>query len=264
MTEEVRREIANEIEIEADAETVWKAISEGEELKRWFPLDARVTPGVGGAVWLSWGEGADWESPITIWEPNRHLQTTDEGPVKIAVDYIIEARGGETVLRIVQTGFGADVWDDEVDATTNAGWRTFLANLKHYLERHRGEPRTMIHDRHPVVPLRREEAFQRILTAFGFSPDAIPAAGQRYEVAFADDRFEGVIHQFAPPMNLTATVENHGDAFLMIEIEPGKERCRPALWLSLYGEAGSGAESFAERLQGRVSGAFADVRTAAP
>jgi hypothetical protein len=31
--------------------------TDGEELKRWFPLDARVTPGEGGKIWVSWGEG---------------------------------------------------------------------------------------------------------------------------------------------------------------------------------------------------------------
>ncbi|HEX6177900.1 MAG TPA: SRPBCC domain-containing protein, partial [Thermoanaerobaculia bacterium] len=106
------KKIEREIEIAATPEEVWKAISDGEELKRWFPLDARVRPGVCGSVWLSWGEGSEWESPIEIWEPNRRLGTVDtipgEGgaaPARIAVDYVIEARGGTTIVRAVTSGF---------------------------------------------------------------------------------------------------------------------------------------------------------------
>ena len=120
------KKVTAEISIDADADAVWRALSEGEEIKRWFSPEARVTPGVGGAVWLSWGEGADWEAPIEIWEPKRHLRTVDPAPSKLAVDYFIESKGGETVLRIVHSGFAADAWDDEID-TLNAGWRTFAA-----------------------------------------------------------------------------------------------------------------------------------------
>ena len=59
------KKVVAEVTIDADAETVWRAISEGEEIKRWFTIDARVTPGAGGAIWMSFGEGMDWETPIT-------------------------------------------------------------------------------------------------------------------------------------------------------------------------------------------------------
>ena len=91
------KKVEREIEIAATPDEVWRALSDGEELKRWFPLDARVKPGAGGSVWLSWGEGAEWESPIEIWEPGKRLQPVDtipgqEGapPTRIAVDYVIE------------------------------------------------------------------------------------------------------------------------------------------------------------------------------
>lgn len=254
--EQKTRDVAAEIVIDADAEAVWRALSEGEELKRWFPIDARVTPGVGGAVWLSWGEGADWEAPIRVWEPNRHLGTADPAPSKLAVDYYIESRGGQTVLRIVHSGFAADAWDDEIETTTS-GWRSFLATLKNYLEHHRGEPRSLAYFRHPVVPLPRPEAFQRMLTAFGFDPNATMRPGDRYDVTTkAGDRFTGVIAVFAPGVNLSGTVENWNDSFLMIEIEPGQGRCRPAVWFSLYGESGNEAPALQERLTDLVTSGF--------
>jgi len=233
--------VTAEVAIDADAAAVWKALSEGEELRRWFPPDARVTPGVGGSVWLSWGEGMDWEAPIEIWKPNEHLRTVDPAPSKTAVDYIIESRGGQTVLRIVQSGFGAEAWDDEVDTLTS-GWRTFAENLKHYLERHRGQERTMAFYRHPVVPMSRAEAFPRMLEALGVT---LVKEGER----FAGTLFTGRARVSAPPVNFTATLENHGQGFLMIEIEPGKGRCRPAVWVSLYGDAGRDAAALTKRLR---------------
>jgi uncharacterized protein YndB with AHSA1/START domain len=240
--------IEAEITIAADAATVWRALTEGEELKRWFPLDARVTPGVGGALWLSFGEGMDWEAPIELWEPERHLRTVDPPPSKAAIDYYIEAKGGETVLRIVQSGFGADAWDDELD-TLNSGWRTFLAILRNYLERHPGEPRAMAYFRHPVVPLERRDVFPRMLEALGVTPVA-------ERERFSGPLFEGIADISAAPVNFSGALENHGRGFLMIEIEPGRGQCRPAVWVSLYGAAAAEAPALQERLQELVTRAF--------
>jgi uncharacterized protein YndB with AHSA1/START domain len=248
MSEE--KKVVAEIAIDADADAVWRAVSEGEELKRWFVLAARVRPGVGGAVWMSFGEGMDWETPITLWEPNRHLRAEDPPPSTLAVDYFIEARGGETVLRIVHSGFAADAWDDEID-TLNAGWRAFGATLKNYLERHAGQPRKVAYFRHPVVPMERAQAFPMMLEALDVP---LVAEGER----FAGSLFEGVADVVKVPVNLSGRLTNHGGGFLMIEIEPGKGRCRPSVWVSLYGEAAAEAEALQEHLRDLVARRFSD------
>lgn len=244
------KKVIAEVSIAADADAVWRAVSEGEEIKRWFCSDARVTPGPGGAVWMSFGEGMDWEVPIEIWEPGRHLRTVDPPPSKLAVDYFIEAKGGETVLRIVHSGFAADAWDDEID-TLNAGWRTFAQNLRHYLERHRGQPRTFAHFRHPAVPLSRAEAFPRLLSALGVT---LVDEGAR----FSGPLFEGTALVAKPPINFSASLANFGEGFLMLEVEPGKERCRPSVWVSLYGDAGREAPALETRLRDLLTRAFAE------
>lgn len=238
-----------ELVLDADAETVWRALTEGEELKRWFPLDARVTPGEGGAIWLSFGEGMDWEAPIEVWEPNRHLRSVDPPPSKLAVDYYLESRGGETVLRIVHSGFGADAWDEELD-TLNGGWSAFLATLRNYLARHRGEPRTLAYFRHPAVPLERKEAFPRMLEALGIRQ---VAAGERFE----GDLFTGTADVVLPPINFSGPLDNFGGGFLMVEVEPGRGQCRPSVWVSLYGETASQAEALTTVLRERIERAFA-------
>lgn len=245
MSEEKRVEA--EVTIDADAATVWRALTEGEELKRWFSPDARVTPGAGGAMWLSWGEGMDWEAPIAVWEPNRHLRTEDPAPSKVAVDYFIEAKGGQTVVRVVQSGFAADAWEDEVETAEN-GWRSFMGTLRNYLERHRGEPRTLAYVRHPVVKRERKEVFPRMLEALGVP---LVAAGER----FTGPVFNGVAEISSPPVNLSGRLD--GGGYLMIEIEPGRGQCRPAVWVSLYGEAAAEAAALQNQLTDRVTRAFA-------
>ncbi|MEA2464808.1 MAG: hypothetical protein QOJ98_2555 [Acidobacteriota bacterium] len=243
------KKVETELAIDADAATVWRALTEGEELKRWFSLDARVTPEVGGAVWLSFGEGMDWEAPIEIWEPNRHLRTIDPAPSTLAVDYYIESKGGETVLRLVHSGFAADAWDDELE-TLNGGWRAFLATLRNYLERHRGEPRTLAYFRHPSVPLERKDAFPRIMEALGVPP---VAAGERFQ----GDLFQGVADVSLPPINFSGPLDNFGGGFFMVEVEPGRGSCRPSVWVSLYGETGREAAALQEEMQKRISRVFA-------
>jgi uncharacterized protein YndB with AHSA1/START domain len=240
------KKIEAEIAIDATPEEVWRAISEGEKLKQWFPLDARVTPGEGGKVWLSWGEGAEWESPIEVWKPSKHMRTVDvmpgsEGgpPVRIAVDYVIESRGGQTVVRLVHSGFAEDTWEGEIDSL-ESGWASFLANLKLYLERHRHETRTVARFRHPPVELERTEAFARVMKSMGLATGAIKV-GSRFSATLEGDRLEGVVKVYRPPINFSAVVENWNDAFFMVEIEGGRERCRPAIWVSLYGHEASRA-----------------------
>lgn len=256
MSEETKssRSIDLSIEIDADAETVWRALAEGEQLARWFPLDARVTPGVGGAIWFSWGEGADWEAPIEVWEPNRHLRTVD-APTRIAVDYYIETRDGKTILRLVHSGFAADTWEGELDSLEN-GWSSFLATLKLYLERHRDEPRTMAFFRHPPLEIPREEAFDRMIAAFGIraADGGALRVGGRY---ISDAGFEGEVSVVGRPINFSGIAENLDDAFLMLEIEGGRKRCRPCLWISLYGAAQAEAPALQQRITEIIEKAFA-------
>jgi len=259
MSEEKKIEkIEKTIEVDADAEAVWNALVDGEELKRWFPLDARVTPGPNGAIWCSFGEGMEWESPIEVWEPQRRLRVSNEipgdPPSKIAIDYTIESHGGKTVLRLVHSGFAKESWDDELDATSH-GWDAFLGLLKHYLERHPGESRELPHFRHPVVNLPRAEAFTRTLRALGF--DSVQN-GDRFSVtASTGDHFEGVVKVCGPPTNLTTSLENWNDGWMIVEIEPAPDGCRPAIWISLFGDARAKAPALQKNLETMLTREFA-------
>jgi uncharacterized protein YndB with AHSA1/START domain len=147
------------IEIDAPVEAVWKAIAEGEEIAKWFAPEVRVEPGVGGSIYCSWGPGMEGTMKIAAWEPNQHLGIAEyrdkpygcsatDAPAagdgvtrRISTDYFIEAKeGGGTVLRLVQSGFGASAdWDAEIESLSR-GWPTFFRVMKHGIEKHPGEP----------------------------------------------------------------------------------------------------------------------------
>ena len=144
----------HEILIDASIEAVWNAITDGEELTRWFVDEATVEPGVGGSITKSWGGVEMGKSRIDEWEPNRKLRVTlmpfDMGAAKydgttpMVDEYTIARRDGKTVLRLVSSGIpDAPEWDGFYNGI-DSGWASFFRTLRHYLEHHRGKPRTTI------------------------------------------------------------------------------------------------------------------------
>ena len=128
------RTIEIEIPVDAPPEAVWKALTDPDELARWFPLEARVEPGEGGSIAVSWGPEIQGLHRIRVWEPEKRLQTTwfeptemfgtpppraggswdqliredGESATRLVVDYYLEGREGGTLLRMVHSGFSRD------------------------------------------------------------------------------------------------------------------------------------------------------------
>lgn len=170
------RSVSHQVEIDAPIERVWRALTEAEELERWFPLEARVVAGEGGSIWMSWKNEYEGESKILAWEPPRSLKTTwgdvdGEGPAQVTT-YTLETEGGKTVVRVVTSGFPTDPsWDDWVEGT-RMGWRWELGSLKRYLEDHPGEERSVIYLRRRT-PASREEAWASLTGPDGLGPDLL-------------------------------------------------------------------------------------------
>ena len=234
------RRIVKEVFVQAPPDVVWRTLTDAEELTRWFPVDARVKPGKGGSIWISFGGGVEGEAPITAWEPNRRFEWTEtRGAVKLAVDFQLEAKSGGTVVRLVNSGFGAGPdWDDEFHMT-EGGWAYFTQHLRWYLERHRGKPRHLIALREPVT-FSRAEAFLKLTGSSGLSQDdriAETPLGAEYETATAlGDRLSGTVIATSPDTwQLGFTIRELGDAVLFLEMEPAPTGARAGFWLSTYG-----------------------------
>ena len=242
------RGIGVAVEIGARGEAVWKASSEGEEGRRWFSPEARIDPGVGGSVWLSWGPGMEAEAPITIWEPGKRFRWVEshgssesgEGTgatVEVAVEFQVETRGGGAVVRLVNSGFPAAAdWDDYYDAVL-AGWTYFLWNLRVYMERHHGKPRTMISVRRKTTRS-FEDVWLGLLGPSGMDMEGVETltAGEPLVLTLGDRRLTGELEYVRHPRNLAGTLSELNDGLLFIEMETsGTDTWACGIWISTYG-----------------------------
>ena len=254
------RTFETEIEIDAPVESVWKALTEADELTRWFPLEAKVNPGVGGSVEMSWTKYSVWDSRIEIWEPNRRLRSvgapkfadgSSKGVTPLILDYILEARGGKTVLRLVHSGFrsGPD-WDNEYFESFHRGWDFELRGLRHFLERHAGERRLVAWAKADFrIPF--DEAWARLM-----GPDAVLKQGSldglqegdRYSVtSTTGDAFNGIVQVNTPSKQFSGTVEHQNDSLLRVKIDPASEGGEATVWLSTYGVPQDEVNAFEQR-----------------
>jgi uncharacterized protein YndB with AHSA1/START domain len=224
-TESTTRAVEAEVEIEAPPEAVWRALTDARELERWFPLEARVEPGEGGTVFMSWKNEYEAESRITVWEPARHLQITwgfsdEEREITQFTDFYLEGAKGRTVLRVVTSGFPDDpAWDAWYEGTSQ-GWAYELVSLKWYLERHPGRDRQVVYLRRRVK-LPAEEAWERL-----FGPGGLP------ERPLASRPFIE-----APPVQYAGHADER-NALVRVGTEPcmGQADFRDVtLWLSAWG-----------------------------
>jgi uncharacterized protein YndB with AHSA1/START domain len=241
------RSIELQVTILATPAAIWKALSTGEGLARWFPPIAAGGGAPNSDLFLSWGDGIDWHTHNTAWEENRHLQWSDPpnkdsgnpaDSIQMAVDWYIETiTGGRCVVRLVHSGFSADAdWNDQYGANKE-GWTYFLFNLRHYLERHADTPRELIHERR-LAAIPRAQLWTRLLGDDGLRATHNGTKGIRVgdRLAFTmdDGRSIPFIVGRVEPSILWGKLESLNDGLLMIEFEPGGEY-HFGIYLSVYG-----------------------------
>lgn len=220
------RSAEGEITIDAGAERVWQALTDERELVRWFPLDAKVEPGPGGSYYLSWQNEFAATMEIQVWDPPHHLRTAwsfhQEGQPTQVTDYYLETRAGRTVVRAVTSGFPLDPsWDGWVEGT-NRGWAFELRSLKHYVERHSGEPRHVVYLRRRIA-ISSDDAWKRLSQDRELA--AWLTAGQPFDQRWASQH--------------AAVVDDPKDALFRVSVEPGgpgADQREIVLWLSAWGD----------------------------
>ena len=272
MTDEVpntsgTRDIELAVEIAAPIDAVWRAITDGEAVANWFAPIASAQPGEGGHLTVSWGAGAEWTSWITAWDPCRHLRLVDqlpdeagENPAVMALDYRLTDLGDSTRLDLVNSGLSAAPdWDDTFCMMQN-GWRFFLWNLKHFLERHPGARRTMISQR-PWVTGSREEVWDRIFGKKGLvdtiTDGPYPGTGDHFRcVLDGVGALEGTMVLCDRPWSFAGVVSSLNDGVLHVEMEGTGERWKMGVWLSAYGVGEEQCEKIGVALAKTVSRVF--------
>lgn len=248
MSNVAHKQIVKEIEINASPDAVWKALTDAEELSRWFPLEARVTPGPGGKIFLSWGPNCEGEGQITAWQPGARFAWSENN--LLLVEWTIEARGGKTVLRLVNSGFGElRGWDDEYYGSVEYGWGFMLANLRLYLERHAGRPRLVAWPRR-IVDLPRQQAWDGVMGDAGIpglSALASLAKGAEFALGLNGETLSGTVLFMSPPRGFCLRVANMNDALLWLSIERPGGKSEVGFWLSAYDVPAPRVEEFERR-----------------
>ncbi|MGA2595209.1 MAG: SRPBCC domain-containing protein [Bryobacteraceae bacterium] len=194
------RTIRAEIRTSATPQQVWEAWTDPEKLAHWFTDKASGEARPGNTMtWFF--DKFNYTIPYQILEalpPERlsmlfHSPAGDPGILEITIEHA----GGETVMRLVNSGFrdGAE-WDDEFEGT-NSGWQMAVAVLQHYLENYFGEPRSSFLAMRPAE-FRYEQLGPFFREASGLSRwlavSATQDADGRYNLVFHDgSRLNGLI-----------------------------------------------------------------------
>jgi uncharacterized protein YndB with AHSA1/START domain len=271
MSTKKSRSYEKKFEVDAPTEAVWTAITEGDELTRWFCIKASCETGSGGKQHIDWGGGAKATQVIAVWNANVHLRTEALRPISgqtpatppaepYAIDWYLEHKGGVTHVRMVASGFGeGPEWDHEYDGTFH-GWDRFHKTLKHYLENHRGQPASNV-VLYAVLSVPPAEAWARLMSPEGFCHQGNPgdlSIGSPFRlVTSSGDVLTGVVRNYVPAKTFSAMVESLNKAILNMEMTsvPGRGHFL-YLSLSTWGLPKAEVDSLGARIKSIVYGLF--------
>lgn len=268
------RTITKEVLIDAPPEAIWEALTTSEGLKRWFPIEARVEPREGGQVLLSWGAHCEGTGRVTRVVPNKLFRWVEPAPpapgeqpdpstMSIAIEWTLEARGGKTLLRMVQSGIAAASWADEYHDSLDYGWGFMLTNLRVYCERHRGKSRLIAWPR-KNVPLSRAAAWEQLLNRLdGVRAIASLKPNEEFSLKVAvPEKLEGTVEFMLPPRGFCLRLANWNNALLWLSLEGTGKKTEVGFWLSAYGVPEKSVQEFEQRWLTALEKTFAAVQPA--
>lgn len=136
------RGYAHRIDIEADTQRVWRALTEARALARWCAPGAMIKPRAGGSFRASVDRIGVIDAHIDVFDPGRRLRLIhmdqDDLPARGATlidDFLLEADGSATIVRLLGSGFPDDKTWDPYFLRLRTSWERALARLKVYLDK---------------------------------------------------------------------------------------------------------------------------------
>lgn len=130
--------IERTVELEAAPESVWKALTDANELASWFGDSAELDPCLGGEGWLGWESFGRAAVRIEVFEPEtrlvwrwaREANTPLDQVRSTVVEWTLTPRpDGGTTLKLEESGF-----EREQDREENVGgWKHELGHLEDHL-----------------------------------------------------------------------------------------------------------------------------------
>ena len=135
--------IERSIELAHPPAKVWAALTTPEGLAAWFGDKATIDLRPGGAAQMTFRSGVTVdmrleriEEPEVFGFTSRLPDLPEDDPRRTYVEFTLEAVGGGTRLRVVETGF-AQLPDDSRRTTYEShaeGWASELGELAGYLD----------------------------------------------------------------------------------------------------------------------------------
>src|SRR5215831_14896381 len=130
------RTVEKEVFINATPQRVFQALTEKEDLERWFVQKAEVDLRPGGAIRFEWAPDAVEMGTILVCEPPHRLSYSWEvlEPTATTITFELTAENGGTRLHLIHTGIGVGEDWDSYYTSVNSGWSVHLNNLTAWLE----------------------------------------------------------------------------------------------------------------------------------
>jgi uncharacterized protein YndB with AHSA1/START domain len=138
---EIPDEVRREVVVEAPLEHVWRAITEADQLVRWFPDKiAEVDLRPGGAIRIEWQDGEFDDGTVDVVEAPSRFAFRWHGAgfdsPETMVEFTLEPTADGTRVVVIESGFSKvreekreSAWHDN-----DGGWAKELGELKTYLE----------------------------------------------------------------------------------------------------------------------------------
>ncbi|MCG8608542.1 SRPBCC domain-containing protein [bacterium] len=268
------RHVEKTVEIDVPVSDVWKALTDAEELKCWFPIDAEVEPGMGGKIRIAWRDEFEWVFHIETWDDEKHLrlvydpaedftassilpsdspentpnQREPAGP--LTVDYHLEGKEGGTILRLVHSGFGLGAnWDQEYDSVSR-GWSSELISLRHYLQAHRGKKRDVAWAK-ATISQPADLIWAKLIGEKGLVVKGSLThlrEGDSYDIKIVTGhRLKGRVQFINPPKDFSGSVQNMNNGIFRFWIDRFGDRTIVNIWLSTYGIPKSDVREFEDK-----------------
>jgi hypothetical protein len=120
-----------EVVVAAPIETVWKALRDPAEIRRWFGWDYAGLDEEIALIFSSGASASEADHVVRFPDMNDRFELTP--------------RGEQTVVRVIRAAPAGDSsWQDIYDDVVE-GWVTFVQQLRFALARHRGENRRTLY-----------------------------------------------------------------------------------------------------------------------
>ena len=141
------RGYAHRVDVRADTQQVWRALTEVGQLTLWCSPGAEIRPCKGGLFRASVDRVTEFEAHIDVFEPGRRLRliylrspALPPADSVLVDDFLLEPVAGGTIVRLLASGVPATPQWDTQYRRLRTGWQQAMTRLKVLVEKQGAPP----------------------------------------------------------------------------------------------------------------------------